>query len=167
MVNNSNRHLVLGALLIACALVLPMMFHVFSQGAGMLFSPMQLPVLVAAALLPLKYSVLVAVISPLLSAVLIGMPPLLPMAPLMAFEGSVYAIVFWLLLQKKLNVYPALLVTMVIGRLCYAVVAGIVLGALLGNAGFIAVLTGLFINSWPAMLLQLIVVPLFVKRIGW
>jgi len=163
---NSSRQMVFGALLIACALVLPLAFHLFSQGAGILFSPIQLPVLVAAALLPLKYSLLVAVISPLLGAVLTGMPPLLPMAPLMAVENVAYVTVFSWLLQKKSNTYLALLVAMVTGRIVYALLAGVVFAAFLGRKGFVPVIAGVFVKSWPAMTLQLVVVPLFVRRTG-
>ncbi|MFA6074919.1 MAG: ECF transporter S component [Negativicutes bacterium] len=163
--NKNYRDLVVGALLVACAVVLPMVFHIFSQGIGMLFSPMQLPVLISAAVLPIKYSVMVAVIAPLLSSVLTGMPPLLPIAPLMALENVVYVTVFWLLLQKKSNAYFALLVAMAAGRVVYAFISGALLVTFVGDSGFVPVIVGIFAKGWPAMVLQLVVVPLFVKRI--
>ena len=163
--NNSYRDMVVGALLVAGAVVLPIVFHVFSQGAGMLFSPMQLPILISAAVLPIKYSVMVAVIAPLLSSLLTGMPPLMPMAPLMAVENVVYVSIFWLLLQKKSNAYLALLVAMIAGRVIYALISGAFLMAFFGDSGLVPALVGIFVKGWPAMVLQIIVVPLFVKRI--
>ena len=163
--NNNYRDMAIGALLIACALILPMVLHIFSQGAGVLFSPMQLPVMVAAAILPLKYALIVAVVSPLLSALLTGMPPLLPMAPLMAIENAVYVAAFGLLLQTKSNTYLALLVAMVVGRLVYALLSGLFLAAFFGGQGFIPIIVSIFVKGWPAMALQLVLVPLFVKRL--
>lgn len=162
MKNSNLRHLTTGGLFIALAIVLPLVVHIFSQTAGISFSPLQLPVIISAIFLPIRYSLMVGVLAPLLSSLLTGMPPLLPMAPLMAVECAAYAAILRAMLYKSTNIYVALLASMVGGRLLYTLAAGLMFVGFAGKGGFLAVVLSTFINSWPAIVLQLIVVPLFV-----
>ena len=56
-----------------------MLFHL-AGGMGVVFLPMHLPVLLAGFFLGPRFGLLVGIITPLLSSLLTGMPPLLPLA---------------------------------------------------------------------------------------
>lgn len=121
MRNNSIREMVMSGLFITMGLVLPVMFHFF--GVGKNFLPMHIPVLLAGFILSLPYAIAVGVITPVLSSVITGMPPMFPVLPYMVFELAVYATAANVLSKKmKLNTYLSLIASMVAGR----IVAGIV-----------------------------------------
>jgi hypothetical protein len=71
-----NRHIALSGMFIAMGLILPALFH--AVGLGSIFMPMFWPVAMAAFFLPWTFSFLVAVLTPLLSFMLTGMPPASP-----------------------------------------------------------------------------------------
>ena len=64
-----------GGLLVALGILLPQAFHIFGQNAGMIFLPIQIPVLFAGMLLGPYYGGLIGILVPLFSSVLTGMPP--------------------------------------------------------------------------------------------
>ena len=73
---------------IALAVILPALFH--AAGLGARFLPMFVPIMTAVLFLRPGYSFLAAVLSPLVSSVITGMPPLYPpVVVLMALEGLV------------------------------------------------------------------------------
>ena len=75
--------------------------------------------MVAPYLLALPVALVVGVLSPLVSALLTGMPPFFPpIAPIMMVEGLALAGIPALLYQKyKWNMYLALLITMLVDRM--------------------------------------------------
>lgn len=159
MKTNSVREMVLAGLFIAIGVVLPAMFHFV--GLGSTFLPMHIPVLIAAFILGLPYAVAVGMITPLLSSLITGMPPIFPVMPYMVFELGAYAAVCNVLSRRlKLNTYLSLILSMVAGRL----VAGVAVWVLVTFFGakfpspvvFIisAVTTGL-----PGMMVQLLFIP--------
>ena len=113
----SGRDTLLGGLLIALALVLPVLFHALNLGSA--FLPMFLPIIVAGYLLALPVALAVGVLAPLISALLTGMPPFFPpIALIMMVEGLVLAGIPALLYQKyRWNLYVALLITLSVDRL--------------------------------------------------
>lgn len=116
---NARRQfeLVLGGLFLALALGLPPAFHLV--GLGSAFLPMFYPVLLAGFLLHYRVSVPVALMAPLVSAALTGMPPFYPpVAFLMMAEGLVMTILPYFLFQKlHLCIHLSLLITMIAERL--------------------------------------------------
>ena len=72
-----TRQLTVSGFFIALGLILPMLFHL-AGGMGVVFLPMHLPVLLAGFFLGPRFGLLVGIITPLLSSLLTGMPPLLP-----------------------------------------------------------------------------------------
>lgn len=159
MKTNSVREMVLAGLFIAIGVVLPAMFHFV--GLGSTFLPMHIPVLIAAFILGFPYAVAVGMITPLLSSLITGMPPIFPVMPYMVFELGAYAAVVSFLSRKmKLNIYVSLLGSMIAGRL----VAGVAVWVLVMFFGakfaspliFIisAVTTGL-----PGIIIQLVLIP--------
>ncbi|MGB9836553.1 MAG: ECF transporter S component [Candidatus Saccharicenans sp.] len=114
-----RRHfeLLLGGLFLALALGLPPAFHLVGLGSS--FLPMFYPVLLAGFLLHYGISVPVALLAPLVSAALTGMPPVYPpIAFIMMAEGLAMTLLPYLLFQKwKLNIYAALAITMAAERI--------------------------------------------------
>jgi len=159
MKNNTLRQMVMSGLFITMGLVFPVIFHYF--GLGKSFLPMHIPVLLAGFMLSLPYAIAVGAITPVLSFVLTGMPPLFPVLPYMFFELMAYAAVANLLSRRiKLNSYISLIISMIAGR----IVAGVIVWGMIvffgakipGPIAFIAsaVTTGI-----PGIIIQLAFVP--------
>ncbi|MEA5001930.1 MAG: ECF transporter S component [Christensenella sp.] len=166
---NETKKLVAAALCLAAGMLLPMVFHAFGGGAGQVFLPMHIPVLVCGLICGWKYGGICGFILPLLSSFATGMPPLYPIGVVMMFELCVYGIVSGLL-YRKLNVYLALIGAMLAGR----VVSGLLNTILLGMAGtpysFEIFLTNSFVVALPGIIIQIIVIPILVmllKKTGW
>lgn len=105
-----------GGLLIALALVFPVIFH--GLGLGSAFLPMFFPMMAAGFLITFPASVTVGVMSPLLSALLTGMPPFYPpLAFLMAAEGVVLTAAPALLHRRwKINPWVVVPLTLAVDR---------------------------------------------------
>jgi hypothetical protein len=135
------------------------MFHFF--GLGKNFLPMHIPVLLAGFILSLPYAIAVGVITPLLSSIITGMPPMFPVLPYMVFELAVYAVVANVLSKKmKLNTYLSLIMSMVAGR----IVAGIVVWGMIVIFGAKLPSPTVFIISAvtagiPGIIIQLAFIP--------
>lgn len=158
-----TRQLTLSGLFIAVGFILPLLFHL-AGGTGAVFLPMHLPVLLAGFFLGSKFGLLVGIITPLLSTLLTGMPPLLPFLPLMVVELGVYGFLSGYFYQAlKLSLFPALLLAMAGGRIALAMLACVLVncfGLQLQPWYYVttAVLTGL-----PGIVIQLLLVPLLVR----
>ena len=157
--NNSVREMVISSLCITMGLILPVIFHSF--GLGSTFLPMHIPVLLSGFILPMPYAVAVGAITPLLSSIITGMPPMFPIMPYMVFELAAYAAVASILSRKmRLNPYPSLVGSMIVGRIVAGVVVWVLIelfGAKLPNPFvFIgsAITTGI-----PGMIIQLVAIP--------
>ena len=81
MNKTATQKLMTAALCLALGLLLPSMFHMI--GAGTVFLPMHIPVLLCGMLCGGAYGAAVGAIVPLLSSLLTGMPPIFPVAPAM------------------------------------------------------------------------------------
>ena len=116
------RDLVLAALFLALAFVLPMITGHVPQIGNML-CPMHFPVLLAGFVLGGPWGLALGFIAPLLRSLLFGMPPMFPIAISMAFEMAAYGAVSGWMYRKVPHTLPltyATLVTaMVAGRLVW------------------------------------------------
>ena len=163
-VKPNTRRLCAAALLLAIGLLLPQIFHMIGgQAAGSVFSPMHLPVLVCGLLLGPFWGCGVGLLTPLLSSLLLSMPPMALM-PFMVCELAVYGLTGGLL-TRRLPLYPALIAAQIAGRAAYAL-ALFVGGTLLGLpcAAPVSVLTSV-ITGLPGIVLQLVLVPLVVTLV--
>lgn len=159
----NTKKLSLSGLLIALGLILPIVFHAFG-GAGKIFLPMHLSVLVAGFLLPPVNALAVGMLTPFLSSVLTGMPVTFPMMPIMIVELGTYALVISLLNKKRIeSIYLKLIVAMVSGR----IMAGITVFAMAGIAGLkmkpLIFVQGSIVTGLPGIIIQLIMIPLVMK----
>ena len=142
-------------------LVLPALFH--SLGLGKVFLPMYLPVLVGAFVLPWRWALALGVLTPLVSALLTGMPPWFPPVALwMALELGLMALVANRL-GRRLPVPWALALSLVLGRLVYAGLVLITAQFLELPSGFLALAS--WVSAWPGLALAMFVVPASVAAL--
>ena len=165
MQTKSLRGIVLSGLFIASGLILPSIFHVY--GLGSTFSPMHIPVLLAGFFVSIPYAIAVGALTPFLSSVFTGMPPIFPIMPYMVFELAAYGASASLLYRKlKINVYIALIGSMIAGRIVAGfavwVLATFFAAKLPGPIVFIA---GAVTNGIPGIIIQLVFIPALVMML--
>lgn len=127
---------------------------------------MHLPVLIAGFFLPWELSGLVGLLSPLLSFLFTSMPPV-PSVFTMMGELLVYGALTSLLFRNaRLGIYPALILSMVFGRLVSLLLNWLIISLIVGkNFDFLQVTSALFVVGLPGVLIQLVLIPLLVKLI--
>lgn len=156
-----TKDLVLGAMFVALGLVLPFVTGQIPE-IGSKLSPMHFPVFLSGMLLGNNMGLLCGFIIPILRSMIFGMPPMLP-AICMAFELATYGFVAgYLYKKKKQNIYVSMIASMLVGRIIWGIVSYIIYS---GNFGIEAFMAGAFINAIPGIILQLILIPLIVKRV--
>lgn len=167
--NSSVREIVVAGLFIAIGLVLPMVFHFFDLGNS--FLPMHIPVLISGFVLSTPFAVIVGALTPLLSSIITGMPPLYPVMPYMFFELAVYAAAVSVISRKlKWNVYLTLVLSMAAGRIAAGAAVWLmvaVFNAKLPNP-FVFV-SAAVVSGIPGIIIQLIAIPplvIFLKKIN-
>ena len=146
----------------AAALLLPVIFHLIR--IGHVFMPMYLPlVLLAFFVKPLPAAV-TALLTPLISAVLTGMPPFYPpIAVFMAIELSIMSGIIAALKNRwpDMNDLLALVPTLLLGRIIYVGLVHAFSLAIDLPAKFMAGIS--FLGGWPGIILMIIVIPIISK----
>ena len=161
MKNQKTKPLVLAALFLALGVVFPQLFHAI--GAGPVFLPMHIPVLLCGLICGWQYGGICGLVVPLLSSLLAGMPPLWPTCPSMMLELCAYGLLTGLLYRKlRLNVYAALVAAMLGGRVVSGLANALFMGLADKPYGFSAFLSGAFATALPGIVLLLVLVPLLV-----
>ncbi len=164
MKKNDILKLVLSALMLALALVLPFLTGQIPEIGGMLL-PMHLPVLLCGFVCGWPWGLAVGFVTPLMRSVVFGMPPMLPTALCMTFELAAYG-AFAGLMDRKMPVFPALLCAMLLGRAVWGAASYLVYALLMETPFSIGMFwAGGFLNAWPGMVLQLVLVPLVVSAL--
>ena len=162
------RDLVLAALFLALAFVLPMITGHVPQIGNML-CPMHFPVLLAGFVLGGPWGLALGFIAPLLRSLLFGMPPMFPIAISMAFEMAAYGAISGWMYRKVPHTLPmtyATLVTaMVAGRLVWGAVRFVLAGLTGSSFPFSAFLSGALLTAIPGIIAQLILIPLIVTAL--
>lgn len=161
----SVRKLVLSAMFLSLCMVLPFLTGQIPEIGSMLL-PMHLPVLIAGFVLGAPYGALIGLVAPFLRFFIFGMPPLFPTGASMAVEMCVYGMAagfYYKLFPKKHGyVYVSLALSMIVGRIAWGAAQYVFLminGSALTVKAFIA---GAFLNAWPGIILQLVLVPAIV-----
>ena len=130
--------LVLSALFLALGFVLPFLTGQIPQVGSMLL-PMHLPALVCGFVCGWPWGLAVGFVMPIARSFLFGMPPLVPTA------------------------YGALIGAMLAGRVAWGLASWAIYALLTPNSFALATFwTGGFVNAWPGMVLQVVLVPLVV-----
>lgn len=163
---NNTKKLVISALMLALALVLPFFTGQIPEIGNMLL-PMHLPVLLSGFVVGGPAAMLVGAIAPLLRSVIWGMPPMFPKAIGMAFELAAYGLVTGLVYSKSKKdtkaIYISLLCAMVAGRAVWGVV-NFVLYGIMGNVLTKEIfMAEALLNAIPGIIVQIIAIPLLVS----
>ncbi|MBR5588540.1 MAG: ECF transporter S component [Phascolarctobacterium sp.] len=160
-----TNKLILTSLFIACGLLLPLAFHSFGMG-GRTFLPMHLPVFMGGLLLGWLPGLIIGALTPVLSCLLTGMPPLIPSLPMMFVELALFGLVSgYLYHDKRKNIYFALITAMIVGRLGAAFVLMLfsdILGIKLHPLTYVA---ATFMTGLAGVIFQIVFIPILVKRL--
>lgn len=161
---NRTGELVAGAVLIAFGVILPLVFHLLGA-LGPIFLPMHIPVLIAGFFLGCYIGLLVGIITPLLSSLVTGMPPFLPVLPIMVAELATYgAVSGYLYNTRHWHMLTALLAAMIAGRLAAMLVVYGLAYMLHISISPVAYITGAVVTGLPGIAVQLVAIPLLIKR---
>lgn len=155
------------ALFLSLAIVLPVGLHMLGPW-GRVLLPMHIPVLLAGFLIGPLSGLLVGLLAPVISHLLTSMPPSYAV-PLMTMELPVYGLIAGLAYRRfHLNIYFALLVAMILGRLIFG--AGLfVLGMFVElpyTAAAYFAFSGPLTAGLPGIVLQLVIVPVIVAGVA-
>lgn len=155
-----TKTLALTALFIAIGIILPSVFHAF--GAGSVFLPMHIPVLLCGLICGPFWGLAAGIITPILSSMMTGMPPA-GILPSMLCELVAYGFFSGLFIhmirtsRNIVNLYASLILTMLLGR----IIAGI-LNAIVFKAGAYSLavwISAMFVQGLPGILIQLTIIP--------
>ena len=164
----SVRQLVLAALFLALAFVLPLLTGQVPKVGNML-CPMHFPVLLCGFVLGGPWGLAVGFAAPLLRSVLFGMPPMFPIAIAMAFELAAYGLVSGVLWHKVKHtvpmMYASLVTAMVAGRLVWGAVRFVLAGLTGSSFPFSAFLSGALLTAVPGIVAQLVLIPLLLTAL--
>lgn len=160
----SSRELAYCGLFGAVALLLPGVFHVVRLGHVLM--PMYLPLVALAFLVRARAAALTALVTPLVSSAVTGMPPSFPpVAEFMALELAVMAALIswsvrrWPRAHELLVLVPVLL----LGRILYVGLVYLFSHVMSLPPGLLAGLS--LLGGWPGVLLMWVVVPPVVRTI--
>lgn len=160
-----NKRLVVSALMLALALVLPY-FTGGIPAIGNLLLPMHLPVLLCGFLCGGGWGAGVGLAAPLLRSLLAGRPEFFPTAFSMAFELAAYGLVSGVLWRKVKHtvpmMYASLVTAMVAGRLVWGAVRFVLAGLTGSSFPFSAFLSGALLTAVPGIVAQLVLIPLIL-----
>lgn len=161
----SIRNVVLTAFFIAAGILLPLLFNGMG-GLGRVFLPMQVPVLLAGYLLGPITGLAVGVLTPLLSTLLTGKPPLMPILPIVTVELAIYGVGAGLFYRRlHWGVWRTYLLTFALGRLATAgVVAVLATWFEVRLAPLTYLVTSIGVGL-PGIALQCGLLPVLVRRL--
>ena len=162
---DSVKSMCICAICTALCVVLPMAFHAI--GAGPIFLPMHIPVLLCGLVCGWGYGALCGLVGPILSSLITSMPPataLVSMVP----ELLVYGVVSGLCIRfvKTRRIYADLYISLVAAMLAGRIIGGIAKALFLYSGGKPIVLSALvasyFVTSFPGIIIQLALIPTLV-----
>ena len=160
--NKHLEHLVLSALFLALAYILPFLTGNIPQVGSMLL-PMHIPVLLCGFLCGAPWGLAVGLIAPIMRSLLTGgFPPMFPTAVAMAFELAVYGFVSGFVYHRLPKKLPGAYIALISAMVCGRAVWGLIMSLLLMNGDgftFAAFAAGAFTNAIPGIILQLLAIP--------
>lgn len=163
--NNKLRKMILAALFLALAYVMPFLTGQIPE-IGSMLCPLHIPVLLCGFVCGWQWGLAVGFIAPLIRSLTLGMPPLFPTAVSMAFELAVYGAMTGLLHKifshKKRLIYCSLIIAMIAGRIVWGIAMFICMGINGGAFTFAAFLAGAFTNAIPGIIVQIVIIPVIV-----
>lgn len=168
MKNTNVKTLVLSALFLALALVLPFLTGQIPE-VGSMLCPMHIPALLCGFFCGWPWGLTVGLIAPVLRSLLFGMPPMFPVAVCMAAElatyGAVSGMLYRRLPRKKSSVYISLLTAMVAGRLVWGAAQFLCVGLDPSAFGLSAFWAGAVATAIPGIVVQILLIPVLVMTL--
>ena len=165
---NNTRDLILAALCLALAMLLPFLTGQI-QTLGNMLCPMHIPVLLCAYICGYRWASAVGFISPLLRYAIFGMPPIMPAGVSMAFELLTYGLVAGLLYEKlkknTLNIYVSLIISMISGRVVWGIARLIISGVTGTEFTWQLFIGGAVLQAVPGIILHILLIPIIVMAL--
>ncbi len=163
---NALRKLILAALFLALAFVMPYLTGQIPE-VGAMLCPMHIPVLLCGFFCGWPWGLVVGFVAPLVRSLLTGgFPPMFPTAVCMALELGTYGLVSGLMHKllppKKPCIYLSLISAMIAGRLVWGAAMFVCTGITQSTFSFGAFLSGAFLNAIPGIVAQIVLVPILV-----
>ncbi len=159
------KKLVISAMFLAIGIVLPFLTAQIPE-IGQMLLPMHIPVMLCGFICGWPYGLAVGFITPILRSVMFGQPVIFPMAIAMAFELATYGvscgILYEILPKKKWAFYPALIVSMVVGRVIYILAMTVISGVSSVEFGVWAWIISAIPEAVPGLILQLMLIPIIM-----
>lgn len=168
MKNKNLKRMLFSAVFLALALVLPFLTGQIPQ-IGSMLCPMHIPVLLCGFICGWPWGLAVGFAAPLLRSVIFGMPPMYPIALCMAFElaayGALSGLLYHALPNKKINIYVALIVSMIGERLVWGVARFLCAGLDPSQFGLAAFWAGAVTTALPGIILHIVLIPILVMAL--
>ena len=165
---NNTRDLILAALCLALAMLLPFLTGQI-QTLGNMLCPMHIPVLLCAYICGYRWAAAVGFISPLLRYAIFGMPPIMPAGVSMAFELLTYGLVAGLLYEKlkknTLNIYVSLIISMISVRVVWGIARLIISGVTGTEFTWQLFIGGAVLQAVPGIILHILLIPIIVMAL--
>lgn len=160
--NIEINNLVIAVLFAALGIAVPILFHLV--GLGSIFLPMYLPLITGAFLLTGVNALLMGLFTPLISALLTGMPPFYPpIVFIMSVQlGVVCFFISYITHRFKVNILITLSLAVVIDRLLLIVFYYMIIPLFHIDFGLYTAYD--LLKGIPGIILILILVPLVVPR---
>ena len=164
-----TKKLVMAALLLALCWLLPFLTGQL-QTLGQMLLPMHFPVLIGGFVLGPFWGLIIGFLGPLTRSLIFGMPVMYPMALGMAFELAAYGFFCGFFHKvfhrtKYLRSYGTLIVSMLLGRIVWGIARLVMLGIVQTPFTWKMFITMEFVNAWPGILLQLLIIPPLVNAL--
>ena len=167
------RKLTLAAMFLGLGYVLPLLIGQIPQ-VGMMLLPMHIPVFLCGLICGWKYGGVVGFVLPVTRSMIFGMPPMFPYAMSMSLELAVYGLVVGLVFglvrhQNLLTLYFSIIISMIAGRIVWGLTMWVLLTVGEGAFTLQAFIAGAFVNAFPGIILQLVLLPavmIILNRVG-
>ena len=162
---SSVKRVSLCAMCIALCYVLPIAFHAI--GLGSVLSPMHIPVLLCGLVCGGGYGLICGILGPVLSSLISGMPPVMMLVRMIP-ELCIYGLAAGLAMRfirtgrAALDVYIALAIAMIAGRIVGGIASAIFYTVTSGVYSLALWVTGYFVEALPGIAAHLILVPVLV-----
>ena len=168
-----TKKITFSGVFLALCIVLPFLTGQVPE-LGKVLCLMHIPVFLCGMVCGEKFGALVGGIAPILRSLLFSMPVFFPNAILMSLELLTYGLISGLVykvLKSKTKIHMilcviiSLVISNIMGRIIYLIAFQVFLNLNFFDFGYTETFIGLFMASWPGILLQIVLIPGIVKTI--